>query len=139
MLVTYFGKTMDDRNGTTPTMVSPPSPHSSCGSTEPHQEDNNNNNNDNDIDDNNHNNNDDNNNIIIIINNNNNNNHNNGNNNNNNNGDNNNNTTTTNNNHHPEAPSLVLVGCPHCLMYLMISEDNLKCPKCKSINLIHFT
>ncbi|KAG4924780.1 hypothetical protein JHK87_050320 [Glycine soja] len=96
-------------------MVSPPSPHSSCGSTEPNQEDNNNNNNDDD--DNNNNNGDNNNN----------------NNNNNNNGDNN------NNHHHPEAPSLVLVGCPHCLMYLMIFEDNLKCPKCKSINLIHFT
>ncbi|KAG4947029.1 hypothetical protein JHK87_043036 [Glycine soja] len=94
-------------------MASPPSPHSSCGSTEP-------NNNINNINNNNH------------HNNNNNHNHNN-NNNNNNNGDNN------NNNNHLEAPSLVLVGCPHCLMYLMISEDNLKCPKCKSINLIHFT
>ncbi|KAG5106120.1 hypothetical protein JHK82_043090 [Glycine max] len=93
-------------------MVSPPSQHSSCGSTEPNQEDNNNNNNDNNNDDNNHNNNDD---------------------------DNNNNNNHYNNNNNNEAPSLVLVGCPHCLMYQMISEDNLKCPKCKSINLIHFT
>ena len=55
---------MNGGNGTTPTMVSPPSPHSSCGSTEPNQEDNNNNNNEdennnknNGGDDNNHNNN----------------------------------------------------------------------------------
>ncbi|KAG4949883.1 hypothetical protein D0Y65_041583 [Glycine soja] len=125
---------MNGRNGTTPTMVSPPSQHCSCGSTEPNQEDNNNNNNDNNNDDNNHNNNDDDNN-----NNNNNNNNGNNNNNNNNNGDNNNNNNNNNGDNHLEAPSLVLVGFPHCLMYQMISEDNLKCPKCKSINLIHFT
>ncbi|KAG4947028.1 hypothetical protein JHK87_043035 [Glycine soja] len=94
-------------------MASPPSPHSSCGSTEPN-------------DDNNHNNNDDDNNNINNINNN---NHHN----------NNNNHNHNNNNNNNNAPSLVLVGCPHCLMYLMISEDNLKCPKCKIINFIHFT
>ena len=102
---------MNDESGTTPTMVSPPSPHSSCVSTEPNQEDNNNNNtNDDDDDDNNNdfNNNDD---------------------------DNNNN----NNNNNHETPSLVLVGFLHYLIYLMISKDNLKFLKCKSTNLIHFT
>ncbi|KAG5052482.1 hypothetical protein AAZX31_02G186200 [Glycine max] len=38
----------------------------------------------------------------------------------------------------PEAISLVLVGCSQCLMYVMVSEGNLKCPKCKSTNLTHF-
>ncbi|KAG5052484.1 hypothetical protein AAZX31_02G186400 [Glycine max] len=48
-----------------------------------------------------------------------------------------------NNNNHgysniSEAISIVLVGCPHCLMYVMINEGDLKCPKCKSSTLIHF-
>nr|KJB36293.1 hypothetical protein B456_006G151100 [Gossypium raimondii] len=29
----------------------------------------------------------------------------------------------------PEATSMVLVGCPRCLMYVMLSEDDPKCPK----------
>ncbi|KAG5126455.1 hypothetical protein JHK82_027290 [Glycine max] len=94
-------------------MVSPPSPHSSCASTKPNQEGNHNNNNNN--------------------------NNNNDNDNDNNDRTNNNNNNENNNNNNPKAPSLVLVGCPHYLMYLMISDDNLKCPKCKSANLIHFT
>ncbi|KAG4996436.1 hypothetical protein JHK85_027875 [Glycine max] len=100
---------MNDKSGTTPTMVSPTSPRSSCASTKPNQEDNNNNNNNGNDDDN------DNNDL----------------------NNNNNNNNNKNNNH--EALSLVLVGCHHCLMHLMISKDNLKCPKCKSTNLIHFT
>ncbi|CAJ1967205.1 unnamed protein product [Sphenostylis stenocarpa] len=49
----------------------------------------------------------------------------------------------SNNNHlgHPNSPegiSLVLVGCPHCLMYVMINEADHKCPKCKNTTLIHF-
>ncbi|CAJ1792690.1 unnamed protein product [Sphenostylis stenocarpa] len=35
--------------------------------------------------------------------------------------------------------NLVVVGCPHCLMYVMVSEDDIKCPKCKSTSLIHFS
>ncbi|KAF3585189.1 hypothetical protein F2Q69_00031908 [Brassica cretica] len=32
-----------------------------------------------------------------------------------------------------ETPiSMVLVGCPRCLMYVMLSQDEPKCPKCKS-------
>ncbi|KAG5052129.1 hypothetical protein JHK87_004327 [Glycine soja] len=38
----------------------------------------------------------------------------------------------------PKAISMVLVGCSRCLMYVMVNEDNLKCPKSKSIALIHF-
>ncbi|KAJ4832719.1 hypothetical protein Tsubulata_038980 [Turnera subulata] len=33
--------------------------------------------------------------------------------------------TTTNNN-------MMLVGCPQCLMYVMLSEVDPKCPQCKS-------
>ncbi|MFQ6623164.1 hypothetical protein Gotur_001528 [Gossypium turneri] len=40
-------------------------------------------------------------------------------------------TTTT-------ATSMVLVGCPRCLMYVMLSEDEPKCPKCKSTVLLDF-
>ncbi|KAK2655619.1 hypothetical protein Ddye_008671 [Dipteronia dyeriana] len=36
----------------------------------------------------------------------------------------------------PEATSMVLVGCPRCLMYVMLSEDDPKCPKCKSTVLL---
>ncbi|KAG9140828.1 hypothetical protein Leryth_010369 [Lithospermum erythrorhizon] len=32
----------------------------------------------------------------------------------------------------PEAKSMLLVGCPNCLMYVMLSEDDPRCPKCKS-------
>ncbi|PWA56939.1 hypothetical protein CTI12_AA269050 [Artemisia annua] len=36
----------------------------------------------------------------------------------------------------PEATSMMLVGCPRCLMYIMLSEDYPKCPKCKSTVLL---
>ncbi|XP_075490434.1 protein GL2-INTERACTING REPRESSOR 1-like [Primulina tabacum] len=32
----------------------------------------------------------------------------------------------------PEATPMVLVGCPRCLMYVMLSEYDPRCPKCKS-------
>ncbi|KAK8554027.1 hypothetical protein V6N13_072948 [Hibiscus sabdariffa] len=38
----------------------------------------------------------------------------------------------------PESTSMVLVGCPRCLMYVMLSEDDPKCPKCKSAVLLDF-
>ncbi|CAL9229368.1 unnamed protein product [Arabidopsis halleri] len=38
----------------------------------------------------------------------------------------------------PETTSMVLVGCPRCLMYVMLSEDDPKCPKCKSTVLLDF-
>ncbi|KAE8666180.1 putative aquaporin PIP1-5-like [Hibiscus syriacus] len=38
----------------------------------------------------------------------------------------------------PEATSMILVGCPRCLMYVMLSEDDPKCPKCKSAVLLDF-
>ncbi|PIA59256.1 hypothetical protein AQUCO_00400265v1 [Aquilegia coerulea] len=38
----------------------------------------------------------------------------------------------------PEATSMVLVGCPRCLMYVMLSEEDPKCPKCKSTVLLDF-
>ncbi|KZV15141.1 hypothetical protein F511_34646 [Dorcoceras hygrometricum] len=37
----------------------------------------------------------------------------------------------------PEATtSMVLVGCPRCLMYVMLAEDDPRCPKCKSTGLL---
>ncbi|KAF8106549.1 hypothetical protein N665_0137s0003 [Sinapis alba] len=36
------------------------------------------------------------------------------------------------------ATSMVLVGCPRCLMYVMLSQDDPKCPKCKSTVLLDF-
>ncbi|XP_038713364.1 uncharacterized protein LOC120007225 [Tripterygium wilfordii] len=36
-----------------------------------------------------------------------------------------------------EAASMVLVGCPRCLMYVMLSEVDPKCPRCKSSVLLH--
>nr|XP_043612222.1 protein GL2-INTERACTING REPRESSOR 1-like [Erigeron canadensis]XP_043612223.1 protein GL2-INTERACTING REPRESSOR 1-like [Erigeron canadensis] len=36
----------------------------------------------------------------------------------------------------PEATSMMLVGCPRCLMYIMLSEEYPKCPKCKSTVLL---
>lgn len=36
----------------------------------------------------------------------------------------------------PEARSMVLVGCPRCLMYVMLSEEDPRCPKCKSTVLL---
>ncbi|KAL2511033.1 hypothetical protein Adt_16648 [Abeliophyllum distichum] len=38
----------------------------------------------------------------------------------------------------PEATSMMLVGCPRCLMYVMLLEKNPKCPKCKSTVLLDF-
>ncbi|XP_078441474.1 uncharacterized protein LOC144711362 [Wolffia australiana] len=38
----------------------------------------------------------------------------------------------------PEATSMMLVGCPRCLMYVMLSENEPKCPKCKSSVLLDF-
>ncbi|OWM69027.1 uncharacterized protein LOC116212304 [Punica granatum] len=34
--------------------------------------------------------------------------------------------------------SMVLVGCPRCLMYVMLSEVSPKCPRCKSTVLLGF-
>ncbi|KAL9238652.1 hypothetical protein vseg_013047 [Gypsophila vaccaria] len=38
----------------------------------------------------------------------------------------------------PETTSMVLVGCPRCLMYVMLSESDPRCPKCKSTVLLDF-
>ncbi|XP_068660686.1 protein CURLY FLAG LEAF 2-like [Aristolochia californica] len=38
----------------------------------------------------------------------------------------------------PEAGSMVLAGCPRCLMYVMLSHKDPKCPKCKSSVLLDF-
>ncbi|KAF8364840.1 hypothetical protein HHK36_033183 [Tetracentron sinense] len=38
----------------------------------------------------------------------------------------------------PEATSMLLAGCPRCLMYVMLSEEDPKCPKCKSTVLLDF-
>ncbi|KAL2554229.1 hypothetical protein Fot_07848 [Forsythia ovata] len=35
----------------------------------------------------------------------------------------------------PEATSMMLVGCPRCLMYVMLAEDP-RCPRCKSTVLL---
>ncbi|KAH6798899.1 hypothetical protein C2S51_035383 [Perilla frutescens var. frutescens] len=40
----------------------------------------------------------------------------------------------------PEATSMMLVGCPRCLMYVMLAEEDPRCPKCKSsvlLDIIH--
>nr|CAJ86164.1 H0913C04.5 [Oryza sativa] len=38
------------------------------------------------------------------------------------------------------AKPMVVAGCPQCLMYVMLSEDEQqpKCPRCKSPVLLHF-
>ena len=36
----------------------------------------------------------------------------------------------------PETSSMLLVGCPRCLMYVMLSDVDPKCPKCKSTVLL---
>ncbi|KAG6516875.1 protein GL2-INTERACTING REPRESSOR 1-like [Zingiber officinale] len=36
------------------------------------------------------------------------------------------------------SPPMMLAGCPHCLMYVMLSEKDPKCPKCKSTVLVDF-
>ncbi|XVF19658.1 hypothetical protein REPUB_Repub11eG0129900 [Reevesia pubescens] len=38
----------------------------------------------------------------------------------------------------PEATSMMLVGCPRCFMYVMLSEVDPKCPRCKSTVLLDF-
>ncbi|KAJ6410147.1 hypothetical protein OIU85_015495 [Salix viminalis] len=38
----------------------------------------------------------------------------------------------------PDTTPMVLVGCPRCLMYIMLSEVDPKCPKCKSTALLDF-
>ncbi|KAG0449196.1 hypothetical protein HPP92_027440 [Vanilla planifolia] len=38
----------------------------------------------------------------------------------------------------PEAKSMVLAGCPRCLIYVMLSEEEPKCPRCKSAVLLDF-
>ncbi|KAE8664182.1 hypothetical protein F3Y22_tig00112852pilonHSYRG00058 [Hibiscus syriacus] len=37
-----------------------------------------------------------------------------------------------------ETETMLLVGCPRCLMYLMLSGNDPKCPKCKSTVLLDF-
>ncbi|KAE8673653.1 pentatricopeptide repeat-containing protein [Hibiscus syriacus] len=38
----------------------------------------------------------------------------------------------------PEVTSMLLVGCPRCFMYVMLSEVNPKCPRCKSTVFLDF-
>ncbi|KAJ0973377.1 hypothetical protein J5N97_021336 [Dioscorea zingiberensis] len=38
----------------------------------------------------------------------------------------------------PEAQPMVLAGCPRCLMYVMLSEEDPRCPKCKNPVLLDF-
>ncbi|XP_060216247.1 protein GL2-INTERACTING REPRESSOR 1-like [Lycium barbarum] len=38
----------------------------------------------------------------------------------------------------PDAAPMMLVGCPRCLMYVMLSVNEPKCPKCKSTVLLDF-
>ncbi|GAY59849.1 hypothetical protein CUMW_197620 [Citrus unshiu] len=33
---------------------------------------------------------------------------------------------------HANLPSLILMGCTHCYIYVMVSEADPKCPKCSS-------
>ncbi|KAK7280520.1 hypothetical protein RJT34_25584 [Clitoria ternatea] len=35
-----------------------------------------------------------------------------------------------------ELPSLIAMGCTHCLMYVVVPEAETKCPKCKNSKLI---
>ncbi|THG15832.1 hypothetical protein TEA_008464 [Camellia sinensis var. sinensis] len=35
-----------------------------------------------------------------------------------------------------EATSMMLVGCPRCLMYVMLAGEDPRCPKCKSTVLL---
>ncbi|KAM7507245.1 hypothetical protein LguiA_017698 [Lonicera macranthoides] len=36
------------------------------------------------------------------------------------------------------SSSMMLVGCPRCLMYVMLARKDPKCPKCKSTVLLIF-
>lgn len=38
--------------------------------------------------------------------------------------------------HHAKLPSLILMGCTHCYIYVMVSEADPKCPKCSSCVLL---
>ncbi|GMJ00841.1 hypothetical protein like AT3G11600 [Hibiscus trionum] len=38
----------------------------------------------------------------------------------------------------PEVASMLLVGCPRCFMYVMLSEVDPKCPQCKSTVFLDF-
>ncbi|KAE8676378.1 CCR4-NOT transcription complex family protein [Hibiscus syriacus] len=38
----------------------------------------------------------------------------------------------------PEVTSMLLVGCPRCFMYVMLSEVDPKCPRCKSTVFLDF-
>ncbi|KAJ0084181.1 hypothetical protein Patl1_30338 [Pistacia atlantica] len=49
---------------------------------------------------------------------------------------------TTDRMHYTSRPvvttSMVLAGCPRCLMYVMLSDVDRKCPRCKSAVLLDF-
>ncbi|XP_062232565.1 protein GL2-INTERACTING REPRESSOR 1-like [Phragmites australis] len=36
------------------------------------------------------------------------------------------------------APSMILAGCPRCMMYVMLSREDPRCPKCHSTVLLDF-
>ncbi|XAR64786.1 hypothetical protein NMG60_11008621 [Bertholletia excelsa] len=36
----------------------------------------------------------------------------------------------------PETTSMMVVGCPRCLMYVMLAEEDPRCPKCKTTVLL---
>ncbi|KAL8217082.1 hypothetical protein R6Q57_023919 [Mikania cordata] len=36
----------------------------------------------------------------------------------------------------PETTSMMLAGCPRCLMYVMLAEEYPKCPQCKTTVLL---
>ncbi|KAK8479088.1 hypothetical protein V6N13_063316 [Hibiscus sabdariffa] len=38
----------------------------------------------------------------------------------------------------PEVTPMLLVGCPRCFMYVMLSEVDPKCPQCKSTVFLDF-
>lgn len=39
----------------------------------------------------------------------------------------------------PEAKRMMLMGCPQCLMYVMLTEVDPRCPKCKSTVLLEIS
>ncbi|KAK9156815.1 hypothetical protein Scep_003389 [Stephania cephalantha] len=38
----------------------------------------------------------------------------------------------------PETKSMVLAGCPRCLLYVMLSDEYQKCPRCHGTVLLDF-
>lgn len=36
------------------------------------------------------------------------------------------------------APTMILAGCPRCMMYVMLSREDPRCPKCHSTVLLDF-